>query len=342
MSKTDADIWAEIVDRLERGERIAFAVIATRDGSAPRSAGAKMLVGADGLLAGTVGGGSAEARAIAEAKLTLEDGKPRLFEVDMGGSALDGADLICGGRVGIFLQRPEPGHLDVYRALRDRMRDGLDSVLLIPVRESGPPFLVTSGEETSPLDSAALAAGPEGTLLFEHDGREYILEPLPAPVRLVIEGGGHVSLALAELAAKLGFDVAVLDDRAEFVAPARFPFLDPRRLLVVPEFRDCLEEKTLGFPVVRRTFIAILTRGHAFDREALADALRTPAGYIGMIGSRRKRNVIYDRLLEDGFTRGDLERVHSPIGLSIGAETPAEIAVAIAAELIAARAALAE
>lgn len=336
------DVWAEIVERLERGERIAVAVLATRDGSAPRGAGAKMLVGADGPIAGTIGGGSAEARAAAEAKLTLEDGKPRLFEVDMGGSALDGADLICGGRVGIFIHRPEPDHLGVYRALRERMRDGLDSALLVPVREPGPPVLAVPGGEASPLVAAANAARPEGTLLFEHGGREYILEPSTARVRLVVAGGGHVSLALAELAAKVDFDVAILDDRAEFAAPARFPFLDPRRLIVVPEFRGCLEEKTLGFPVTSRTFVAILTRGHSFDRETLAQALRTPAGYVGMIGSRRKRGVIYDRLLEEGFARADLERVHSPIGLSIGAETPAEIAVSIAAELIASRAALAD
>jgi xanthine dehydrogenase accessory factor len=133
------------------------------------------------------------------------------------------------------------------------------------------------------------------------------------------------------LAGRCGFRVVVIDDRAEFAGAARFPSAAE---VIQASFYGVMER----IPVDASSFLVIVTRGHLHDKAVLAQALRTDARYIGMIGSRRKRDIIYAALLEEGYIRADLDRVHSPIGLDIGAETPAEIAVSVVAELIRERA----
>lgn len=149
--------------------------------------------------------------------------------------------------------------------------------------------------------------------------------------RLILCGGGHVSLELAHIAARLEFEVVVIDDRPEFANEARFPMV--HQVLCMP-FEEALDQ--LGS---RDTdFYAILTRGHAFDKECLAHVLRGQYAYVGMIGSRTKVAAVYKALREEGFSQEMLDSVHSPIGLSIGGQTPAEIAVSIAAQLVQVRA----
>ena len=149
--------------------------------------------------------------------------------------------------------------------------------------------------------------------------------------RLILCGGGHVSLELAHIAARLEFEVVVIDDRPEFANEARFPMV--HQVLCMP-FEEALDQ--LGS---RDTdFYAILTRGHAFDKECLAHVLRGQYAYVGMIGSRTKVAAVYKALREEGFSQEMLDGVHSPIGLSIGGQTPAEIAVSIAAQLVQVRA----
>lgn len=333
----DSKLWSELFRRLEENAPVAVATIATSDGSTPRSAGAKMLVGPHGLVAGSLGGGLAEARAIDAAGQSLADGKRRLFTIDMGGSAADGADLICGGVVQILVERLRPEFGDVYLALRERMRLGRETSLMTPLDGDGPPVLVTPENRPAGL-TRALPESPDAPVVVDVDGRGYLYEPLPSRVWVVLAGGGHVSLATARMAAWVDFDVLAMDDRAEFVAPERFPWLPPDRLKVVPEYRNCLEEAVLGFPVTERTAVAIMTRGHSHDTDVLAQALATPAGYIGMIGSRRKKAAVYDAMRGRGFADDALARIHSPIGLAIGAQTPEEIAVSIVAQLIEVRA----
>jgi xanthine dehydrogenase accessory factor len=228
--------------------------------------------------------------------------------------------------------------------LLKRYDQGLNTLLVSPTGTSAPPSAIfpdstVAGADLSPETAAAmLQKAPEAAIVMNVQGEGYLVESLLPPMRLVLAGGGHVSLATCQIAALVGFKVTVLDDRPEFVTPERFPWVDAERLLTVPAFIDCLEEKTLGFAVDERCFIAILTRGHAFDATVLCQALKTRAAYIGMIGSRAKKQQLYPKLLKLGFTREDLARPFSPIGLGIGAETPAEIAVSIVGELIACRA----
>ena len=168
--------------------------------------------------------------------------------------------------------------------------------------------------------------------LVDVDGRILYVEPLDAPPVLLLCGGGHVSLEVARLAHSCGFVVDVVDDREEFSNAGRFPMA--RHCRVLPGYENLVQTCDIG----RRHFVAIITRGHSFDREALAQALTSHAQYVGMIGSRTKREQVYAALRKQGVPDAELAAVCCPIGLSIEAETPQQIAVSIVAELLAARA----
>jgi xanthine dehydrogenase accessory factor len=159
-----------------------------------------------------------------------------------------------------------------------------------------------------------------------------LIEPVLPAETVFLFGAGHVAQPTARLAAFVGFRVRVVDDRAEFANAERFP--EAEEIRVVTDFASALK----GAAIDRSAFIVIVTRGHMHDKTVLTQALRTEAAYIGMIGSRRKRDHIFNELLKQGFTQADLNRVHSPIGLDIGAETPEEIALSIVAEMTQARA----
>jgi xanthine dehydrogenase accessory factor len=156
---------------------------------------------------------------------------------------------------------------------------------------------------------------------------EVFIEPILTPSTLYIFGGGHVSLPLAKMGKLLGFKIAVIDDRVEFASTDRFPEAD---ILLAEEF-------TSSFPklkIDKSSYIVIVTRGHQHDELVLEWAVGTPAKYIGMIGSQTKVKTIFSHLLAKGVSKEKLDRVHSPIGLAIGAQTPEEIAVSILAEII--------
>ena len=167
---------------------------------------------------------------------------------------------------------------------------------------------------------------------LQDQGSGYLLELFARPYRIIIFGGGHVSRELVVLCSRLDFPVTVLDDRPEFANAERFPNAE---VLVPPTLAEADAEACLRkLRIDQEDGIVIVTRGHAHDRDVLAAALRTNAGYIGMIGSKSKRAAVYASLRETGVSSERLESVYSPIGLAIGADTPQEIAVSIAAELI--------
>ena len=175
------------------------------------------------------------------------------------------------------------------------------------------------------LGSAVLMDIPDAGRLF--------VEPVQPDDVLYLFGAGHISTWLAPLAKMSGFRVVVIDDREEFCNAERFPQAD--ELLVVP-FTEVFNR----LAVSPSSYLAILTRGHIFDHTVLRSALRYSPAYIGMIGSRRKIDILYRSLLEEGVSPASLQKVHAPIGLPIGAESPEEIAICIAAELIQVRAGL--
>lgn len=168
--------------------------------------------------------------------------------------------------------------------------------------------------------------------IAEIGGVRMLFERIFTREELIICGGGHISAPLAELGAMLDFSVTVIDDRAEFANSARFPSVREENILCAPfaATLSSLEQR-------ENAYFVIVTRGHQFDRACLEAVLARPFAYAGMIGSRRKVAIVMEQLEADGYSRELLAQVHAPIGLRIGAQTPAEIAVCIAAELISIR-----
>ena len=312
---------------IEQNEPFALATVVESSGSTPRSSGAKMAVRRDGSIIGTVGGGLAEAMACKNSRAMLEagDGAAHLMFVDMTQELAADSDMICGGGLSILLETVEPDGLcaAAYRELDGLLRKGARSVLSTRYEET---------DAWRAVNHIVLKDAGESGARFENRGVNMLLvEPFIPPAPLYIFGAGHVSLFTARVGAMVGFRTVVLDDRADFANRDRFPEAD--EVVVLPSFDGCCD----GLDAGEDAFIVVVTRGHMHDRNVLAEALRTKAGYVGMIGSKKKRDKIYASLLDDGFTQADIDRCHCPIGLTIGAQTPEEIAVSIVGELIMAR-----
>ena len=171
-----------------------------------------------------------------------------------------------------------------------------------------------------------LKAGDELGMICGGDV-EVFIEPVATAPRLFIFGAGHIAIPLAQMAALVGFNITVIDDREGFAVTERFP--DAGELLTC-DFKSAFEKLNIE----KSGYVVIVTHGHRGDEDVLAVALKTPAGYIGMIGSKEKNNTVYSHLLARGYTQQDFDRVHAPIGVRIKAQTPQEIAVSILAELI--------
>jgi xanthine dehydrogenase accessory factor len=339
------ELLALAADSVGRGAPLVWCEVVTTRGSTPQKAGACMLVFPDGSQAGTLGGGCVEAEVKRQALATLADGggRPQLFTFCLDDDYGWDDGLICGGRMTI-LADPLAGNGDEYasrfRALVESGRGCIESVLLDE----------SSGEPGSRLlfDSEGVIVATRG-MIRDTDSIVRQLPDLssrPAPsaargiaflpvlprVTLLVVGGGHVGQAVAQLASAVEFDIEVLDDRESYVSAERFPSAKQR-------IADDIE-KALGRIAPTLTpshFCLIVTRGHRHDEEALYHLATTKAGYVGMIGSKRKIRLIYDDLIARGVPAQALQRVHAPLGFDIGSQTVMEIAISIVAELIACR-----
>lgn len=322
---------------LTEGQTTILATIVESSGSAPRSSGARMLVCQDGRFFGTIGGGELEGRALARAGELFGTSADHAFlHFDLSASQTATAGMICGGRVEVLLQRLTPNreNRDFFYKLHEEFRQGRSPLFLTLMPNDGSPsfFIQSSGCQSMPglpddVRQALLVRSPSSGVPSLLKGKDFRVhaEALIRPITLHLVGGGHVALAVAHLAGFLGLEIIVIDDRPEFAGSARFP--QAREVRVVPAFSGCFEQLQAS------DFVVIVTRGHQFDKAVLLQALATEAGYIGMIGSRRKRDAIYAALQTEGFSDEDFRRVHCPIGLAIGGETPEEIALSILAEI---------
>lgn len=331
-----------MLKRLAAGESFAIAMIVAQQGSTPRHVGSRMLVGRDGRIFHSLGGGALEAHAIRLAQTALATGTAltRTFVLKMERDALG---MICGGEAEVFVYPLDPAHaewLKLYQALAAGERGWLITRLTPQpgqwlVREDGAITGVFSRnlENIEELATLLEQADRSRPVCLNHAESRFLIEPVAQPGKVYIFGAGHIGQQLAGLAMLADFAVMVLDERTEFANRERFPQVG--QLAALPSYAAALA----GLAVDETSFLVIITHGHAGDLMVLRQALRSRAGYIGMIGSRRKRDTLYATLRQEGFTPEDLQRVHCPIGLAIGAETPAEIAVSIVAELIQVRAA---
>jgi xanthine dehydrogenase accessory factor len=327
----------------DAGRPCIFTALVETRGSTPQKAGAAMLVYPDGSQVGTLGGGCVEAEVKRRAIGLLESGGPELmtFQLDSDYGWDDG--LICGGRMKMVVDPLRAGDdVAYYRAYLNLLTTGrgcTEAVLLDPQGETSAAarWLL---DELGQVIAARPAVVPTAAL---HEGlrplasrpRPYVaggvsyLPTLPR-CRLIIVGGGHVGQKTAALAADVGFDVWVVDDREEYCSPERFP--SAQKLLTGPIGRQLKSLETTP-----NDFAIIVTRGHSHDEEALLRLVTKPFRYLGMIGSGRKIRMIFDDLRKEGISNQALERVHAPLGFDIGSQTVPEIAVSIVAELIAVR-----
>ena len=292
-------VLREIITRCTAGERVALCVVVGSRGSTPQEAGAKMLVLADGRTIGTLGGGCVEAEVRRRALELLPAGVSKLlqFRLDHDYGWDDG--LICGGTMDILVHLLDgPASVEPFARATDDLAQGRVATIALPDPDGG----------EQPL---------------------YVDQIEPAP-RLVIAGAGHVGQSLAEIAATLGFEVTIIDDRADCASAERFPRATHR---VVGD----IETELRRWPIDARTYVVIVTRGHRHDGSALSAVLDSPAKYVGLIGSKRKVMTIFGDLIAQGASIDALCRVHAPVGLEIGAVTVPEIALSIAAELVAVR-----
>ncbi|WP_291443282.1 XdhC/CoxI family protein [Desulfovibrio sp.] len=336
---------------LTGGEPLVLVTVVSRTGSAPREAGTRALQTRNGFE-GTVGGGLLEARAMEAARNSLASGLSARVSCDMSGFTPN-SDMICGGGMEVLCEVLAPRQAEMFALAAEVLRLGGKGAWLVELRRDG---VSLHGEAETPQRRLVVGALPEHTVqpegvtvgldavtplletrkgrpgLVDVDGRILYVEPLDAPPVLLLCGGGHVSLEVARLAHSCGFVVDVVDDREEFSNAGRFPMA--RHCRILPGYENLVQTCDIG----RRHFVAIITRGHSFDREALAQALTSHAQYVGMIGSRTKREQVYAALRKQGVPDAELAAVCCPIGLSIEAETPQQIAVSIVAELLAARA----
>ncbi|MFO7753770.1 MAG: XdhC/CoxI family protein [Desulfobacteraceae bacterium] len=336
---------AYIIECIESRPRFALATIVHTSGSTPGTAGCRMIVYETKEISGTIGGGAVEAEVIQSASGLLKTGGSilRHFQSNTGPQA-EMTDMICGGELTVLIETfsensPISG---VYKEVSNEISTGSSCLLLTEL--SGPDHdlktrktLVKSNEEPDGFPEPVETPDPgviksmfasKVPFMNRFGTRRFIVEPFFPDKTVLVFGGGHVSRQLANITGMLDFRTVIIDDRPEFANKERFDSADDIRVL--NDFSNCFS----SFQVDGNSFIVIVTRGHLHDETVLKQALKTDAGYIGMIGSRGKRDTIYRRLYEQGVEPDDIRRVHSPIGLDIAARTPEEIAVSIAAELI--------
>ena len=329
-------IEKKIFSRLQQGKTLALVTIIDKSGSAPRLPGSKMFVEQNGSLHGTIGGGRLEFMAHENAQAVALGAVPGISEFDMRGTGTDmAADMVCGGIQIVLIERLTPDMAPLFALALECFEGGAKGAWAIDITNPQRPErsfvdLQNADPQYNAIDFQTIMRS-RTTRLVDLAGQVIVVDPLPKSGTVVLFGGGHVSLEVAELSASLDFEVIVCDDRPEFAGKGRFPMAkDVQVIDFTRAFANINQKEEL--------YLLIITRGHSYDQEVLAQSLTTPARYIGMIGSRRKRDIIYENLRKKGFTEKDFARVHCPVGLSIGSETPREIAVSIIGELIAARA----
>jgi xanthine dehydrogenase accessory factor len=320
----------------------ALATVIETWGSSPRRAGAKMALTPDGKISGSVSGGCVEGAVFEAGVEVLKSNRPQLLHFGVADETAWEVGLACGGSIDIFVK---PLDREFFEALRAVVRKEESAVVATIVR--GPDDLLgkemlvhESGQVTgalgAQLDEAivqlagtALAAGESRRALVKEDVEVFFEVILPPPT-LIAVGGVHITIALIALAKTLGYRTVVIDPRTAFGNADRFPHVD-RLISLWPE------EAFQQIPITRSTAIAMLTHDPKLDDPALKIALPSPAFYVGALGSKTTQAKRRQRLLGEGLTEEQLDRLYGPIGLQIGAGTPEEIAVSIMAEIVAAR-----
>jgi xanthine dehydrogenase accessory factor len=342
-------VYRDAVSQLKDDKPVVLATVVRTSGSTPQKPGAKLLVREDGSGVGTLGGGCVEGDIWFAAKMLMKGtggAQMRDYELNEDLAAEDG--LVCGGTM-YFLIDPVrdtddllPFAEEIVSAYDGGIPVAIASVVSAPegsevtvgsklmVRENGTTESTLGTpelDEDASMRARKLMAMGKQEYVTHPSGVEYFLEAYTTPPRLILAGGGHVSKAIAPIAASVGFKISVIDDRPEFANAERFPEADQ---VYNEDFVDAINR----LPINANTFIVIATRGHRYDAVATEAAAQSKASYVALLGSKRKTILIYESLIERGMSMDRVRDLRSPTGLDIQARTPEEIAVSIVAEML--------
>ena len=336
------DILPDVESWLAQGKSVAIATVIQTWGSSPRQQGARMAITPEGGISGSVSGGCVEGAVFEAAVEALKTNRPQLLHFGVADETAWDVGLACGGSIDIFVNPLDAGFFQTLRSvLDDEIPAALVTVIGGSDEKVGREILIHgNGEviaasvdgqavEVVELSMHSLADGKTQRILLE-DGIELFIEPLLPPPTLIAVGGVHITIALMELAKTLGYRTVVVDPRKAFGSGQRFPHVD--RLI-----QSWPDEAFQQIPITSNTAVAMLTHDPKLDDPALKIALTSPAFYVGALGSRLTQSKRRQRLLEDGLTEEQLDRIHGPIGIAIQARTPEEIALSILSEIVAAR-----
>lgn len=356
----DKEVYLGLKKAFDQNRAAALITVTSVLGSTPRKPGAKMLVFADGMMVGTIGGGCGEAEARREAFNVLSSHSSKIHYLNMTADIAQEEGMVCGGIMGLFIDYlGSESPVEQTNLYKDYL-SSLESYykpLLVTVIEAAEERLIgkklvikNNGDVLGDLcieelNRVALEHAEKGRrrcqpLLLSLDsefnscestvtraGIRLLIEPPTTVVQLLILGAGHIALPLATMAKIVGYEVTVIDDRPSFANSARFSTADT---IICDDFERALD----GININPQTFVVIITRGHRYDKVCLRKVINQPASYIGMIGSRKRVKALIAELEEEGVPSELLQKLYSPIGLKIGAETPEEIATSILSELI--------
>ncbi len=340
------------LDQLRATERrVAMATLVAAKGTTPKKAGARMWVGDGGRILGSVTiGGCVDARVIEQADDVIATGRPALLSLSLADEEAWDIGLTCGGSVTVLLEA-----LDVTRAddpvlvafdAVERERDaGHAAVIVTPLGIAASRLVVTADGTgigslgSRALDEAGVVAATEvlragasrSVRLAAGEGAaDHFLELHTPPTSLIVFGATHVAMPLVAIARELGWHITVVDARERFATPERFPDADQLRVGMVAEIAESIR-------YTPATAVVLTAHDYKFEIPVLKAVLASDAGYVGLLGNRRRGAALLEFLADDGVSAEALQRVRVPVGLDIGAQSAAEIAVSIAAEIVARR-----
>jgi xanthine dehydrogenase accessory factor len=338
------DILPDLIRWREQGSAIALATVVQTWGSSPRPAGAKMAINSGGEITGSVSGGCVESAVAAEGLQVLKDGAPRLLHFGVADETAWQVGLACGGSLDVFVERLDPDHFNFVRQLVEAETPAATvTVVKGPQAVLGRKLSLSTedpshrlGDLNSRLDQPAVerARQAEQSEVAEFAGSEQpvlaFIDVLAPPPALVIVGGAHIAIPLAELAKTMGYRTVIVDPRRAFATEARFPGVDR----LIPAWPG---EAFRQFPLTKSTAVVTLSHDPKIDEPALTLALPSAAFYVGALGSRTTQAKRRERLRERGLSEANLDRLHGPVGLDLAAESPEEIALSIMAQIVATR-----
>ncbi len=343
------DIFSNISSWLDSGKSAALVTVISRQGSAPREVGAKMAVSSDLQIIGSVSSGCVEGAAAEESMKCMESGNAKIVEYGISDDLAWSVGLTCGGQIKVLIQpvveKVNKGlNHHLLRLIEEKIRTGstFETVTALSADQRGKICLVSAGKQVFPDKDAVDWVSPElleqavkltqkrQSGVVQIQNKEFFIDVYSPPARLVVIGAVHVAIPLVDMAKVLGYETIVIDPRGVFATKERFPMVD---LLIKDWPTSGLEKINLS----RDDFILLLSHDDKLDLPALAMAIDRQTRYIGMLSSRKSRDERYKKMIADGYKAGDLEKIHSPVGLNIGGKSPEEIALSILAEITAAK-----